>query len=163
MVTDALKGDRIIGMVTLKEGYEGNYEGRPPIYPIGCAGLITDVEQLPDGGFNIVLRGLVKIRVRGEDHSRPYRLATVEAMREVPDEAEKTSIHQQRQRLEVLVTEPGSSPWIPSEMPDEEVVNALAQYAPLDPPEHQTLLEQSVLVRSQALVHLLELKAMSPR
>lgn len=33
MVADALKGDRIIGMVTLKPGYEANYEGRPKIYP----------------------------------------------------------------------------------------------------------------------------------
>lgn len=45
MVADALKGDRLIGMVTLKPGYEANYEGRPPIFPIGCAGVITDVEE----------------------------------------------------------------------------------------------------------------------
>ena len=36
MVADALKGDRIIGMTTLKPGYEANYEGRPPVYAIGC-------------------------------------------------------------------------------------------------------------------------------
>ena len=32
MVADALKGDRIIGMTTLKPGYEADYQGRPPIY-----------------------------------------------------------------------------------------------------------------------------------
>ena len=48
MVADALKGDRIIGMVTLRPGYEADYEGRPPIYPIGCAGVIADVGELPD-------------------------------------------------------------------------------------------------------------------
>ena len=49
MVADALMGDRIIGMVLLRPGYEADYEGRPPVYPIGCAGVITDVEQMPDG------------------------------------------------------------------------------------------------------------------
>jgi Lon protease-like protein len=39
MVADALKGDRIIGMTTLKPGFEANYAGRPPIYEIGCAGV----------------------------------------------------------------------------------------------------------------------------
>jgi hypothetical protein len=41
MIADALEGDRIIGMVMLQPGYEADYEGRPPIVPIGCAGLIT--------------------------------------------------------------------------------------------------------------------------
>ena len=35
MVADALKGNRIIGMVLLRPGFEANYEGRPPIFSIG--------------------------------------------------------------------------------------------------------------------------------
>src|ERR671915_2515259 len=63
MVADALKGDRIIGMTTLKPGYEANYHGRPPIYDVGCAGIITEVEELAGGRYNIVFRGVVKFRV----------------------------------------------------------------------------------------------------
>ena len=84
-MADALKGDRIIGMVLLRPGHEAEYEGRPPVYPIGCAGVITDVEQLPDGRYAILLRGLVKFRVTSEDQSRAYRLARVEAMPEMTD------------------------------------------------------------------------------
>jgi Lon protease-like protein len=29
---------------------------------VGCAGLITHAERLPDGRYNIVLRGLEKFR-----------------------------------------------------------------------------------------------------
>ena len=58
MVADALQGDRIIGMVLLRPGWEPDYDGRPAIYPIGCAGVITNAERLPDGRFNIVLRGM---------------------------------------------------------------------------------------------------------
>ena len=41
MIADALEGDRIIGMVLLRPGYEAEYEGRPPIYQVGCAGVIV--------------------------------------------------------------------------------------------------------------------------
>ena len=42
MIADALNGDRIIGMVMLRPGYEAEYEGRPPVYPIGCSGVVCD-------------------------------------------------------------------------------------------------------------------------
>ena len=79
MVADSLAGNRIIGMVLLRPGWEPNYEGRPPVYSIGCAGLITFSEQHSDGRYNIVLRGLEKFRITGEDHSRSYRVAEVGA------------------------------------------------------------------------------------
>ena len=163
MVADALKGDRIIGMTALRPGYEANYAGRPPIYEIGCAGVITDVEELSGGRYNIVLRGLVKFRVTGEDDSRPYRLARVEALHEELDEAEKAALRKQRERLEVLVTK-GSDSKVPTELSDEELVNLIAQYAPLDHAERQVLLElKSVLLRSQALIDLIESKVALPR
>ena len=49
MVADALRGDRLIGMVLLRPGWERDYEGRPPVYPIGCSGVITHVERLATG------------------------------------------------------------------------------------------------------------------
>ena len=49
MVADALKGNKIIGMVLLRPGYEKDYEGRPPIYGIGCAGVIEDYGSCPTG------------------------------------------------------------------------------------------------------------------
>jgi uncharacterized protein len=163
MVADALKGDRIIGMTMLRPGYEADYEGRPPIYQIGCAGVITDVEELSGGRFNIVLRGLVKFRVTGEDDSRPYRLARVDAMPEVLDAAAKLALQKQRQQLEELVTRGGDSK-VPPEVSDEELVNMVAQYVQLDPDERRTLLElESVLARAQALVALIEPRVARPR
>ena len=165
MVADALKGDRIIGMVLLRPGYEADYEGRPPIYPIGSAGVITAAEELPDGRFNIVLRGVVKFRVTGEDQSRPYRLAQVNAIPELPADQEKMVLHRLRQRLETVAAEfLGVELRIPSEIADVEVINALAQHLDLSPIERQELLErQGVLSRSQALIDLLEMKVKTPR
>src|SRR6476661_1841575 len=80
MVEDALKGDRIIGMVLLRPGWEGDYDGRPPVYPIGCAGLVTNAERMSDGRYNIVLQGLEKFRILDEDAVRPYRVARVDGI-----------------------------------------------------------------------------------
>src|SRR5262245_38736192 len=80
MVADALDADRIIGMVLLRPGWESDYEGRPPIFETGCAGLISHIERLADGRYNLILKGFEKFRVRGEDVSRPYRLASIESI-----------------------------------------------------------------------------------
>ena len=156
MVADALKGDRIIGMATLKPGYEAEYAGRPPIYETGCAGVIVDVEELPGGRFNIVLRGLVKFRVTSDDQSRAYRLARIDWMPEALDEPDRVALRKQRTRLEELVTRGGQSK-VPPGMSDEALVNTIAQYLPLSPADRQALLElKTTLLRALALIDHIE-------
>jgi uncharacterized protein len=163
MVRDALNGDRIIGMVLLKAGWESDYEGRPPIYDIGCAGLISHSERLQDGRFNIVLHGLEKFRMRGECGDRPYRIATIETLPEdLP--APARVLGPVRQRLEALVGHLAERTHcdvrIPAAISDHELVNTLAQYLPLDPVEKQALLERDgILDRAGSLIELLEMRA----
>src|SRR5262245_26825648 len=145
MVDDALKGDRIIGMVLLRPGWQGEYEGRPPVYPIGCAGVITHADRLPDGRFNIGLRGREKCRIRDEDPASPYRLAHVEPVPEQVPEGLRTAMQAQRRRLEaLLVPQPDGQQdrKMPTSMPDEDLVNALAQYLEFEPVEKQALPER---------------------
>jgi len=157
MVADALKGDGIIGLIQLRPGYEANYEGRPPVFAIGCAGVIAKSEQLPDGRYNLVLRGLVKFRILSEDQSRPYRLARVETIPEDPDDQERAALGKQRERL--LALSPSGSEPPPRAFSDADVINALAQYAPIDPLQRQELLEpEGPLLRSEALIELLQVK-----
>jgi Lon protease-like protein len=163
MVADALEGDRIIGMVLLRAGWEANYEGRPPIYPIGCAGLITFAERLDDGRYNIVLRGLEKFKVIDESESLSYRVATVDSILESSTDADRAAMREARRRLEaLLVPQPegrGAEPKVPPSMPDEDLVNALAQYLELEPVEKQALLERDTLLsRCRSLIELLEMK-----
>jgi uncharacterized protein len=159
MVADALKGDRIIGMVLLQPGYESDYEGRPPVYAIGCAGVITDVEALPDGRYLIMLRGLVKFRVNSEDQSRVYRLAHVQAIPDTASDEDRAALRERRQRLTTLLAAaapPGSAPPPPA-LSDEDLVNTLAQYLDLEPIDRQELLERAgPLARSEALIKLLD-------
>jgi Lon protease-like protein len=161
MVADALKGDRIIGMVLLKPGFEADYEGRPPIFEIGCAGYIDDYQELPDGRYLILLRGLVKFRVTGEDQTRPYRMAKIDAIPEIPKDTELAPLSTLRERLASLLVAvvPLGSDLPPVSLPDGTYVNAVA--SDLDIPEttRQRLLETNgLLSRAQALVTLLETK-----
>ena len=163
MVADAIKGDKIIGMATLKPGYEADYQGRPPVYEIGCAGVIDEVEELPGGRFNIVLRGVTKFRITSEDDSRAYRLARVDAMPEVLDDAEKAALRKGRERLETLITD-GSTSKVPAGTADEELVNMVAQYLPMSVAERQGLLElTNALLRVRALIELIEAKKATPQ
>ena len=38
LLEDALADDRLITMAALKPGWETDYEGRPPLYPVACLG-----------------------------------------------------------------------------------------------------------------------------
>jgi hypothetical protein len=168
MVAAALEGDRLIGMVLLRPGWEAEYEGRPPVYPTGCAGLITNHERLPDGRYNIVLRGLEKFRIVEETPGRSYRVARVEPLHEPLIDADRDAIRAARRRLEaLLVPQPqgrGSEAKVPPAMADEDLINALAQYMELEPLEKQALLERrGLLARCRSLIDLLEMKMIVAR
>ena len=181
MVADAVESDRLIGMVLLRPGWDKDYEGRPPIYSVGCSGVMTHVERLSDGRYNIVLRGLERFRIVEEDSERSYRRALVEPLPERPlTSDDREAIRRCRHKLETLlrpavagdIRVPKSAPGrsrageakIPEAMSDEDLVNALAQYLDLEALEKQALLEQPCLrTRATSLVELLEMKIMMAR
>ena len=168
MVADALASERMIGMVLLQPGFEADDEGVPPVYAVGCAGLITHVERLNDGRFNIVLRGLERFRIVGEQPPAGtvlYRRAYIAPLGEAnaPDRPEL--LKNERQKLEALLaplfTGTLAARGLPQQMPDDELINALAQYLELEPIEKQALLERDgALARCRSLVELLEMKAL---
>jgi hypothetical protein len=165
MVRDALANDRIIGMTLLRPGHD-EHDGRPPVYEIGCAGLITHNERLPDGRYNIVLRGLARFRVHGEDQSRSYRLAHVESLQDSLARDEQETLRAERRRLETLLVPliEGGEAQIPPDLPDDHMVNALAQYLDLEPVERQALLEHDGVVdRCRSLIELIEMKLIAGR
>ena len=109
-----------------------------------------------------------KFRIRSEDHSRPYRIGHVEGISEVISPDDAVPLRHQRQRLEAVlaaaIERVRAEPKFPPSVPDEDLVNALAQYLDLDVLEHQALLEcDGVLARCRALIDLLEMKLHAPR
>lgn len=157
MVADAVRGDGLIGMVLLQPGYASLYEGNPEIFDIGCVGEITDAEELPDGRWVIVLRGTTRFRILAEDQSRSYRIAEVEVLDEQLDAAQQVTLGELRAELSDLFMELGlSAEPPPDDLPDEDLVNGLAQFLELAPSERQRLIETGgPLERAQALLEML--------
>jgi len=171
MTADALATDRLIGMVLLRPGWEHHYEERPDVYAIGCSGLITHAEQLPDGRYNLVLRGIERFRILEIDDDRSYRRAAIEPLTDRPlTRGDGPEVSQCRARLEAMLAPAiersvsAIDAKLPVSMSDEDLVNALAQYLDLEPLEKQALLEQpSLLRRASALIELLEMKTLAAR
>ena len=87
-----------------------------------------------------------------------------ESLPESIAERDREELHHERRRLEALLVSAaeGAEAQLPPALPDEELVNALAQYLAFDPLERQALLEQDgPLARSRALAELLEMKVMT--
>jgi len=161
MVADALAGDRIIGMVALRPGFEKDYEGRPPIYEIGCAGQIQQYQKLDDGRYLILLRGLSTFRIASEDLRKSYRLARIEPLPDALKTEELGQLSTLREQLTQLlyVSLPlGVEPPDPG-LDDAEFVNVTALNLRMPETDRQALLEHnSVLARARALVDRLQRK-----
>jgi Lon protease-like protein len=79
LLEDALNGDRLIAMAVLAPGWESDYEGRPPLYPVACLGRIMTCYRLEDGTYNVLLLGLRRVRlVRELGPTSSFREAEVE-------------------------------------------------------------------------------------
>jgi len=167
MTADALAGDRLIGMVLLRPGHDADYDGRQPVYATGCTGLITHSERTDDGRFNLVLRGLDKFTILGEEDpgiGQLYRRAIISPIDETIPPADRDPMREARRKLEGLLEplfECTMESRLPQNMPDEDLINALAQYLDFDPLEKQALLERlGPLARCRSMIELLEMKAL---
>ena len=77
MVSDAAMSGQCIGMALLKDGWETDYYGHPPVFSMGCVGRLASVQPLADGRSNILLQGLERFEIEREWYDNPYREATI--------------------------------------------------------------------------------------
>jgi len=162
MVRDALGSHRTIGIVLLKPGYEHDYQGRPPIYPLGCSGAIVEDERLDDGRYNILLLGLSRFRVLEEQAGEPYRLAAVEELSDPAGDA--ASLDPLRDRVLAALgrlTDGSAAVHLKGDVSSAALVNGLSQGLDLSPVEKLSLLGCDTLVeRAARLLDLLEFHAL---
>jgi Lon protease-like protein len=167
MLSDALEGDRLIGMVLMR----AREAPVPEVYPVGCAGRIVRHEPLTDGRSFIVLRGTVRFRIRRElsvDH--PYRVVDAQALYEPPVPAEH--MRAWRAELEHRVAEYVRAVSGKVDPLDklfkkqglERIVNYLSASLPFEVVEKQSLLECSTVEqRFRRLCDLVQFKTAEAR
>jgi uncharacterized protein len=166
LVSDALARDRKIAMIQPLVGQEE--ESHPDLFGIGCVGKIEHVEALPDGRFNLILRGLTRFRLLGElDVATPFRQVTGDVESFADDGVEPEPLPSVvRADIEdaartFVDTHGYSINWDDLErLDDEALVNGLSQAIPFDTLAKQALLEADDLAqRADMLSELLRFSA----
>lgn len=158
MVQDTIATKQLIGMFLLEDGWQENYYGNPSIHSIGCAGEMIHVETLPDGKFDIVLRGLYRVRPIEVVQEFPYRKARVEVLPEVLTEGPaKVQSMTENLMSEFKKIDPDGLQLLESEQPDlSEVVNHIANQLPMELETRFELLKiNDVYLRAELVYELL--------
>jgi Lon protease-like protein len=80
MVRDLLAGERHLVMGFIQPDARDD-DPRPLVAPIAGVGEVVMAHELPDGRFNLIVRGRVRVRIDRElDSDRPYRLVAASAL-----------------------------------------------------------------------------------
>lgn len=158
MVQDTIATKQLIGMFLLDEGWQENYYGNPSIHSIGCAGEMIHVETLPDDRYDIVLRGLYRVRPIEMVQEFPYRKARVAVLPEILNESsEKIQSMTENLLSGFKKVDPEGLKLLESEDPDfSEVVNQIANQLPMELETRFELLKMDdVYLRAEAVYELL--------
>ncbi len=160
MTRDALAGSKLIGMTVLRDGWQQDYDGRPPIYATGCVGSLVHHERLDDGRFHIVLQGISTFVVDEElERETPYRLARVQWRTDVDTQGDHAPVTAIRRQVETLLLPAitRGDVRLPPALTDQALINAVCQALDIPTIEKVALLEKpDVLARGQALLPILE-------
>lgn len=101
LVSDVIEHDALLAIPRLRPGFDSEYYGAPPVFETCGVGQISEYTRLPDGRFNILVRGLARVRLLDELRSEPYRVARAEAAPdlELPPTGIAESLHTELLKL----------------------------------------------------------------
>ena len=146
MIDDAMKSNRIIGMVQPKN----SDQNIPVLYNIGCAGKITSFNETNDGRYLIVLNGISRFKIVEElKNDKLYRECSV-SFDNFQNDYEKSTEEIKFSDLELIfkdmkslfVKEGYLINWKDLEKQDlNQTINTLAMASPFSLEEKQILLE----------------------
>ena len=60
---EAIEDDRLIALGSLAPGWEGDYEGRPPLRPTACLCRIATHQRTDEGTYNVLVLGVRRLRI----------------------------------------------------------------------------------------------------
>ena len=163
MTADALRSDRIIGMIQPTEPETPTRV--PQVEEIGCAGRIVSFSETGDGRYLIALRGLIRFRVGDELPTiGGYRRVAADWEPFAGDMMEATCITYDRARLETAARRYFARQGMQVEddalgkLDDVSLVTALSMLCPFASLEKQALLEApDPGKRAELLIALIEM------
>ena len=146
MVDDAMKEDKIIGMIQPKN----STQSIPELYNVGCAGKITSFNETEDGRYLIVLSGISRFKIIEElETPKLYRKCRVDFedffydLDEKSEEIKFSDLELIFKNLKSLFIKQGYIiDWKELEKQTlDQTINTLAMASPFSLEEKQVLLE----------------------
>jgi Lon protease-like protein len=167
MLEEALADNRLIAMAMLVPGWESEYEGRPPLYPIACLGQVVSRHRLEDGSYNVLLLGVQRVRlIRELQSAKSFREAEVELCEDYypPEEAaQRASLHDRlgKALLRILPLLPQAQEQVDqlmaADLPLGVLADIISYLLEIDVRQKQSLLaEPNVHIRVRALLEHLD-------
>jgi Lon protease-like protein len=102
LTRDILNGERFLAMGLIVESASPSDE-RPAVEPIAGVGEVVMAHELPDGRFNLVVRGHTRVRIDAELASdRLYRLVSATVLPDLPI-TDRGEVRDAEQALRVLI------------------------------------------------------------
>ena len=101
MLEEAVEDDRLLALGVLAPGWEGQYEGRPPLRSTACLCRIATHQKTDKGTYNVLLLGVRRIRlVRELPPKKLFRVVESEILEDdEPEDAAAGEVLQVQQRL----------------------------------------------------------------
>ncbi|MFT3691889.1 MAG: LON peptidase substrate-binding domain-containing protein [Kofleriaceae bacterium] len=97
LTRDCLAGDHYMGIARLRPGYEQSYYGKPPVFERFGVGKIICSEELPDGRFALLLRGVARVELQRELPSdRAYRRVSARLLGDAEHDRDDAYDHHRR-------------------------------------------------------------------
>ncbi|MDI9847750.1 LON peptidase substrate-binding domain-containing protein [Rhodoblastus sp. 17X3] len=166
MFDEAMRGERIIGMVQPLSGVDAPPGEKAELRPVGAAGRITQLSETGDGRYFVVLSGIARFRILSEvESAEPYRRANVDfSVFEEDFAPEETVPAKQRTDLNAVAFDLAQALQLEiarkdvESMPDADMIAIFAMIGPFDHAEKQALLEAPDLAtRAELLLALGEI------
>jgi Lon protease-like protein len=126
MIADALAGDRLVAVATLRSAEDQALE-RAAVHPVACAGFLEAEQLLEDGRYNVLVRGISRVRLLEErtGTGKPYREFRVEVLEDVYPPGGPAALTVEVRTLEQCVMELARR--LPSESGAADLSDGLAQ------------------------------------
>jgi len=88
MFEEAIEDDRLVAMGVLAAGWEGDYEGRPPLRSTACLCRIATHQRTKEGTYNVLLLGVRRIKlVRELQPKKLFRVVESELLDDIEPDA----------------------------------------------------------------------------
>src|SRR5262245_11236036 len=161
LAADALAGDKLIALVLLKPGWEETYDNRPTVHSVACLGRVIGDHLLPDGRYNLILRGIARVRIIDETPTdKLFRTARVEVLNDTGSDDVEELMTLRTALADLILPRVIAGPsrdqlreLFQSELPLRHLCDVLTFALPLPPEAKQELLETlSVADRARELM-----------